>query len=121
MPSHERLVERLADGRRTWVWEAPQDDGPAPVAFIDLQVKDDGLGYIDMLFCDPEFTRMRIAGRLYDGLEHFAQALGLARLQVDASELAAPVFQSRGFEICARQNVERNGVTLHNYRMEKRL
>ena len=115
------LKTRLRDGRRTWVWVVPINGEEQPVAFIDLQSKGDGLGHIDMLFCDPDVAGQGIASRLFTYLEQFARELRLTCLRVEASELAAPLFKSRGFAVLERQDIRRNDVTLHNYRMEKHL
>jgi len=121
MPPTERFEDRLRDGRRTWVWVVPINGEEQPVAFIDLQSKGDGLGHIDMLFCDPDVAGQGIASRLFTYLEQFARELRLTCLRVEASELAAPLFKSRGFAVLERQDIRRNDVTLHNYRMEKHL
>jgi putative acetyltransferase len=121
MPPTERFGDRLRDGRRTWVWVMPFNGEEQPVAFIDLQSKGDGLGHIDMLFCDPDVAGQGIASRLFTYLEQFARELRLTCLRVEASELAAPLFKSRGFVVLERQHIRRNDVNLHNYRMEKHL
>ena len=81
---------RCSDGRSVWV---AADESDAAIAFIDLE--DDG--HIDMLFCLPEWTGRGIASALYDHLESDARRRGMTRLYVEASELARPLFQHKGF------------------------
>jgi putative acetyltransferase len=58
---------------------------------------------------------------LYDRLEHAAQHMGLSRLFTEASEVARGFFLHKGFRLIRRQDVERNGVPIHNYVMDKSL
>jgi putative acetyltransferase len=44
----------------------------------------------------------------------------LGRIFVEASELARPLFERRGFTLLARNDLVLDGVDIHNYRMEKR-
>ena len=54
-------------------------------------------------------------------LESRARGSGLNRLTTDASELARSFFMRNGWQLVARQEIERAGISLHNYRMEKLL
>ncbi|HBZ44905.1 MAG TPA: GNAT family N-acetyltransferase [Maritimibacter sp.] len=105
-PLPDRFADREADGRIVWVAE----DAARVVGFIELEPN----GHIDCFYCHP-----RGAGTaLYDALE--AGARGMEQLFVDASKTARPFFERRGFEVIEAQNVDRGGVTLMNFRMEKR-
>jgi putative acetyltransferase len=63
------------------------------------------------------------------GAQHYSQAQvetlargeGLRRLHVEASEPARRFFERRGFATLGRREFAIRGVTIHNYRMEKRL
>ena len=62
-----------------------------------------------------------VAAALYALLEGRARAAGLQTLKTEASELARPFFLRHGWTLIERQNLVREGVSLHNYRMEKQL
>ena len=112
-PSGANWAERLATAE-TVVAEA---EG-TPVGFMSL-VPETGL--IDLAFVLPEAARSGVASALYAVLEGRARATGLACLTTEASLLAEPFFAVQGFQVVARQEVERRGVMLKNCRMEKRL
>ncbi|WP_373503558.1 GNAT family N-acetyltransferase [Aestuariivirga sp.] len=105
---------RCSDGRSVWV---AADGSDTAVAFIDLE--DDG--HIDMLFCLPEWSGRGIASALYDHLESDARRRGMTRLRVEASELARPLFQHKGFTLLRRNDFTLDGVAVHNHIMEKLL
>lgn len=105
------FLARLADGRTVWVAE----DGGAPVGFIEL--KHDG--HIDCFYCHP--ARIGTGSALYRSLERAAEARGMTRLSVHASEAARRFFMRARFTVQERQEISRNGVPLHNYAMRKSL
>lgn len=78
-------------------------------------------GHIDHLYCHPDAIGTGVGAALYHALEEAARRDGVARLYVEASENARPLFERRGFALDARNDFERNGVAIHNYRMSKRL
>jgi putative acetyltransferase len=69
------------------------EQGGAIVGFVMMH-RD---GYLDLLFVLPNQRRTGLAGRLCDALLPPAQALGLMRMTVKASRLAAPFFARRGW------------------------
>jgi putative acetyltransferase len=91
-------------------------DGRAE-AFIDLQED----GHIDMMFCAPEHAGQGLAAQLFSSLEQEARRRGLPRLHVEASEMAKPFFERRGFALVRRNDFMLEGVPIHNYHMEKLL
>jgi putative acetyltransferase len=105
---------RCSDGRTVWI---AADASDIAIAFIDLE--DDG--HIDMLFCQPEWARRGVASALYTVLEAFARDRSMARLYVEASEVALPFFTRKGFALLHRNDFTKAGVAIHNYAMEKRL
>jgi putative acetyltransferase len=113
-PDTERVHLRSSDGRLTLVAADEQD---RVVAFIDLEPD----GHVDHLFCAPEAAGRHIASRLYDGIEAAAREQGIGRLYTEASELARPFFERKGFVLLERRDWELRGVPIHNYRMEKTL
>lgn len=76
-------------------------------------------GHLDFMFVHPEHLRRGIASMLYSYLETWADAQGIERIYTEASLTAKPLFEKQGFAVIARQTVERNDVTLDNFRMEK--
>jgi putative acetyltransferase len=113
--SVERYEEKAADGRTLLV--ALDGDG-RPCAYGDVEPD----GHIDHLFCRPDVTGTGVASALYDALEQAARAQGVARLHVEASEAARPLFTRKGFELIARNDFTiGEGVPIHNWRMAKQL
>jgi len=78
-------------------------------------------GYIDWIYTHSDFQRRGVAAALYAFLERQARGLGLACLTVHASHVAKPFFERQGFVSVGENRVERNGVALTNWSMEKRL
>lgn len=76
-------------------------------------------GHLDFMFVHPEHLRRGIASMLYSHLETWADAQGIERIYTEASLTAKPFFEKQGFAVIVRQTVERNDVTLNNFRMEK--
>ncbi|WP_020410575.1 GNAT family N-acetyltransferase [Hahella ganghwensis] len=83
--------------------------------FIEL----DPDGHIDCTYTHPGFQRRGIATSLYRHLEGEAQSRGMSRLYVEASEIALPFFEKHGFSLIRQNRLERGGVMLINYTMEK--
>lgn len=81
------------------------------VGFGDI----DETGYLDRLFVHKDYQRQGIASALCDQLE---QAVS-GRIFVHASITARPFFESRGYRVVKQQQVERKGIFLTNFVMEK--
>lgn len=90
------------------------EKGGTVVGFADM----DESGYLDRLYVHKSFLRQGIAARLCDALESAAHA---KKIVTHASVTAKPFFEARGYTTIRRQQVERNGVFLTNYVMEKTL
>jgi putative acetyltransferase len=105
---HQRMMTR-----RTFVLE----DAGEPIAFAELEAD----GNLDMFYCRPDRQRRGVGNRLYAALEAAARRAGMARLTVDASHPGRRFFERQGFQVERRQSVCRNGVTLVNFRMARRL
>lgn len=73
-------------------------------------------GYLDRLFVLPAWQRRGAAGALCDALERHAAG---RRITVHASLTARPFFERRGYRVLRAQEVERRGVRLTNFVMEK--
>lgn len=108
----EDWTPRVARNR---VWVA--EDGGEIVGFAELSPE----GAVDMLYVHKDRQGRGIARALLGELEAAVRAKGLARLSTDASRIAKPFFLSRGFTLVAAQEVERRGVRIENFRMEKAL
>ena len=92
-------------------------DAGRPVGFMTL----DAEGHIDLAFVDPDHQRRGLGGRLYNRVETVARETGLVRLSSEASHLARGLFERRGWQVLREQRIERAGVMLTNFAMEKRL
>lgn len=90
-------------------WVAELDD--SVVGFTDLDV---GIGYLDMLFVDPDAGRRGIGSALIRQVLDEARAVGLRAVTVQASRTAQPVFERHGFVVVREQRVERRGVLIEN-------
>ncbi|KOP27170.1 acetyltransferase [Hapalosiphon sp. MRB220] len=78
-------------------------------------------GHIDCFYCHKDFQRMGVGSKLLDTLQTQAEALGIKRIFAEVSITAKPFFERQGFQIINQQTVERRGVKLINYRMDKHL
>lgn len=88
-----------------------QEDGII-VGFGDM----DESGYLDRLFVHKDYQGRGIATAICDVLEGRSRA---GRLWVQASITARPFFEGRGYRVVKKQQVERRGVLLTNFVMEK--
>lgn len=85
------------------------------VGFMEL----DADGHIDCAYTHPHFQRKGVASALYRRVLEVAQASALTRLYVEASWVAKPFFAYHGFQEVQKNEIERRGVTLINFTMEK--
>ncbi len=81
------------------------------LGFADM----DETGYLDRLFIHKEAQGRGIAMALCDALE---QAAG-GTFRTHASITARPFFEKRGYRMVQEREVERRGVRLKNFMMEK--
>ena len=108
-----RTAARCSDGRYVVV---AQDDAGTVLGFADLEADD----HLDMLYAAPEAEGLHVGSQLYAAIEAHARRRGLRRIFVEASELARPLFERRGFTLLGRNDLVMDSVAIHNYRMEKR-
>ena len=73
-------------------------------------------GYMDRLYVHKDFQRQGVATALCEALE---QAAGTAAIRTHASLTARGFFEKRGYRLVREQQVERRGVLLTNFVMEK--
>lgn len=91
------------------------DDGKI-VGFADMDVEQ---GYLDRMYVRTDFQRRGVATALAQCLEQAAKDAGCSRVTSDVSISARPFFEGRGYRVLARQRVERKGVAMTNFKMEK--
>lgn len=113
-PSPAAYRDRAGDGR--WVRVAVEPGGRI-LGYAELEPD----GHVDQLYCAPEAAGRGIGSRLLADIEAIARTEGLARLYVEASETARPVFEHAGFTWRARRDLVIGGVEMHNHAMQKRL
>lgn len=87
------------------------------VGFIELEEN----GHIDCAYTHPEYQKCGVMSALYAYIENLAQQKGMKRLYLEASIVAKPFFEKRGFKTLKRNEIKRNGQMIVNYSMEKML
>ena len=87
--------------------------GEIVIGFADM----DRSGYLDRLYVHKDHQRQGVASALCDRLEKEIEA---DRYLTHASITARPFFEKRGYKTVREQQVERNGVLLTNYVMERK-
>lgn len=113
-PTAERVVERNEDGRLTWVVASQTGD-----IFAYAELEPDG--HIDQVYVHPNAAGQGLVSSLYNHLEIQAREIGLEKLYTEASESALPLFLKKGFYLNGKQDFDIEGVSIHNYLMEKEL
>jgi putative acetyltransferase len=113
-PHPSTFADRAADGRLVLV---AVDAAERVIAYADLEHD----GHIDHLYCRPSWIGHGVGSALYEAIEREARARGVQRLFVEASEAARRLFERKGFRVVRRNDLERHGVELHNFDMEKHL
>jgi len=73
-------------------------------------------GYLDRLFVHSDYQRKGIATAVCNQLEQAVQG----RIVTHASITARPFFEKRGYRVIKEQQVERRGIFLTNFIMEKK-
>lgn len=86
-------------------------DGETIIGFGDI----DKAGYLDRLFVHADYQGKGIATAICEQLEQTVQG----SIITHASITARPFFEKRGYKIVKEQQVERQGVFLANFVMEK--
>ena len=83
------------------------------VGFADM----DDTGYLDRLYVHIDWQGRGVGKELCDALE---LSVGSKKFTTHASITAKPFFEKRGYQVVKKQQVERQGIFLTNYVMEKR-
>lgn len=119
--------------RSAWAVEVPNSDAwrdrlNAQITFVATSDKqlvgymtlaDDG--YIDLAFVRPDRIGTGVAKALYNAVETKAIEFGASRLYSEASFLAKRFFERQGWSVLKQQTIERHGIKLTNFVMEKQL
>lgn len=87
-------------------------EGDQPVGFASM----DESGYLDYLYVSKDCQGRGIATALCDALEAACPAPSFS---TKASITARPFFERRGYRVVEHERVERNGVLLDRFAMEK--
>ena len=79
----------------------------------------DHTGYLDHLFVHKDYQGKSIASSICNALEDHVIGSGIQIIYTHASITAKPFFVKRGYKVKKEQQVERRGVKLTNFVMEK--
>ncbi|MEM8885918.1 MAG: GNAT family N-acetyltransferase [Planctomycetota bacterium] len=122
--AHERAAW-APEPRRGEAWRAQLAERETLVAEVDGEIAGflafEPWGRVDFTYVAPAFQRRGVARALHDRVRARAEERRLGRLVVEASHVARPFFESEGYRVVRRNEVERHGVTLSNWIMELRL
>lgn len=72
-------------------------------------------GYLDRLYVHKDYQRKGVASAICNKLEQTVKG----KIVTHASVTARPFFEKRGYKVIKEQQVERKGIVLKNYVMEK--
>lgn len=78
-------------------------------------------GYLDRLYVSEDYLHQGIGSMLVQRLERYAKKKGVIFMNTAASITAKPFFETLGYVELEEQIVERRGVRLRRYLMEKKL
>ena len=112
LPDRRAWAERLAAGA-TMVAERDGD--------IAGFIRTGDCGYVDLLYVDPHWARRGVASTLLAHALDRLRAQGVDYAWCHASLTARPFFEHHGFAATARRTVERNGVEMINWAMQREL
>ena len=87
-------------------------EGKQIIGFGDM----DSTGYLDRLYVHKDYQSKGVATALCDRLEQAVDGT----IVTHASITARPFFEGRGYVMVKAQQVERKGILLRNFVMEKR-
>jgi putative acetyltransferase len=98
-------------------WTFVAEEGSKIVGFCELEQD----GHIGCFYGHYQHQRQGVGSSLLQHVEAIALQQGCDRLYTEASITARPFFEHWGFQVIQAQEVERHGVLLRNYMMEKSL
>jgi len=88
-------------------------DNKLIIGFGDI----DKTGYLDRLFVHKDYQGKGVATAICDSLEKSVQK----KVITHASITARPFFEKRGYKVIKEQQVERQGIVLVNFVMERKI
>ena len=93
------------------------EDNEEVVAFGDMG----DTGYIDRLYVREDYLGQGIGRQLLDRFEKYARVKGIIYINTSASITSLDFFKTMGYDIVAKQMVERRGVRIKRFLMEKKI
>lgn len=78
-------------------------------------------GYLDRLYVHKDYLHQGIATLIAKQLEKYAKAKGIVYMNTAASITSRPFFERQGYLVLEEQTVERRGIRLRRYLMEKKI
>lgn len=81
----------------------------------------DDTGYLDRLYVHRDCQGIGAGGVLLGLLEAYARSQGNNRVTSHVSRTAKPFFEQRGYQVIKAQQVERKGILLENFVMQKEI
>lgn len=102
--------QRLLESEETWV---------AEIQGIVVGFASRAGDYFDCLYVHKHYQRRRIGTALAEIIERRAAESGQTQLYTHASITARPFFAQRGYVLISRQQVQRRGQYLINFRMKR--
>lgn len=106
-------------------WDSSLSEHYSLVAVIDGKIVGfgdmDDSGYLDRLYVHADYQRRGIAAAICGRLEQYAASINADKIVTHASITAKPFFEKLGYVVIKEQQVERVGVLLINYVMERSL
>jgi putative acetyltransferase len=79
------------------------------------------VNHIAYLYVSPAHDGTGVASALYHRLEQTAVQEGVIEITVNASRIARPFFEHKGFTVLGEEHAERHGVVIERFSMQKRL
>lgn len=121
----EKQLDVWADGKvDIEAWNRSFLSNITIVAVVDHRIVGFGdmeqSGYLDRLYVHKDYQGMHVASEIGERLEHRCEeAYGTKHFNTHASITAKPFFEKRGYCTIREQQVERKGILLTNFVMEK--
>lgn len=106
-------------------WQKKWDNRPPIVATCENEVAGfaelEPNGHVDCFYVHHLFQACGVGTALMQEIETQAKKTELSRIYAEVSITAQPFFKKKGFQVITQQTVNRHGVNLINFVMEKQL
>jgi putative acetyltransferase len=126
---------QVYDAAQVEVWAAAVQDlawfqqslaqGLTLVAIAEAQIAAFGqlhpLDHVAFLYTASRFARQGYATEIYRRLEAHAQQQGIQQIHTEASRISQCFFLKMGYEVVETEWVERRGIWLERFKMQKQL